>query len=119
VLLAPLGVAVCTSSTTGGAGGSIGNGGTGGTGGSGGSGGGGSGGTPSCGTCAEVFTQGGIVCGNTDGADAWQALATCACAGACADACSASFCMTAPTDPTCSTCLGTSCPSETTDCSMN
>jgi hypothetical protein len=114
-LLAALGLAACPSSTTAGAGGAI----TTGSGGSGGGGSGGSGGTPTCGTCAYVYANGGVVCGNTPSADAWQALIACACQGTCDSACGASFCTTAPVDPGCGTCLGASCAAAQTACAMN
>lgn len=63
-----------------------------------------------CGTCADVYINGGIVCGPSENSDAWQALAQCACGrGPCAAACSASFCTTKPADQTCGDCLAMSC----------
>ena len=70
-----------------------------------------------CTGCAEVYTQGGVVCGDTPSADAWQTLTDCACAGACGSACSASFCSSTPADQGCSTCLASACPALVTSCS--
>jgi hypothetical protein len=72
-----------------------------------------------CSSCAEVYTQGGTVCGDTPSGDAWQALTECACSGACASACGASFCTTSPADDTCGPCLMSACPALVMSCSMN
>jgi hypothetical protein len=79
-----------------------------------------------CGTCAEVFTNGGITCGPGPSTDAWRALADCACgAGVCAPQCGSSFCQTHPAldDPdggnTCGDCLATNCSAQATACSQN
>ena len=108
VALAALGVltlARCSngeSSNAGGAGGS----GSGGSGGAGGAGGGME--VPACGTCADVFTNGGVAC-DTSSSDALEALKTCACQGPCASACGPSLCTSAPSDMTCGACLETGC----------
>jgi hypothetical protein len=73
-----------------------------------------------CGTCAEVYTNGGYPCGPGPAADAWHALASCACgAGPCNAACLASFCVSKPADQMCSECLGTSCAAPTSACASN
>jgi len=88
----------------------------------------GAGGAPVCGSCYEVYVNGGITCGPGDSADAWRQLANCACSvDGCYDACSTSFCASlpvtgpAPGDTTdmCSTCLGTSCTAQLSNCASN
>jgi hypothetical protein len=115
--LSVLALARCSNGETGagGAGGS-GSGGTGGAGGAGGAGGGPD--VEACGTCADVFTNGGVAC---DGApsDALSALEACACDGPCASACGASLCTSAPSDPTCGACLEMSCAAQSAACAAD
>jgi hypothetical protein len=74
----------------------------------------------SCGSCAEVYTNGGIACGPGDSSDAWQALALCACgAGPCASVCMPTFCTILPADEDCGMCLITSCAAQEMDCAAN
>ena len=84
-----------------------------------------------CGTCAEVYTNGGIACGPGPAADAWRALSLCACGGTdagpsvCASQCTSSFCQTLPTlntpdgGQTCGDCLAMKCSAQVSSCSMN
>ena len=83
-------------------------------------GGGGAGNGDACGTCAQVYTNGGISCGPGSATDAWETLAHCACGGGvCAQACTASFCMTLPADVKCGECLMTSCSAQEMGCAAN
>ena len=73
-----------------------------------------------CGSCAEVYTNGGIACGPGDSDDAWQELALCACGvGPCTSACRASFCGSMPADGNCGACLIKSCASQEMSCADN
>jgi hypothetical protein len=73
-----------------------------------------------CGSCAEVYTNGGIPCGPGNSSDAWETLAQCACgAGPCTSACRPSFCMTLPADKTCGACLIMSCAAQEMSCAAN
>ncbi len=80
----------------------------------------GSGGAASCDTCANVYTNGGIVCAPGSSSDAWQALALCACdVGPCESACYKSFCQSMPADMACGTCLVAKCAAQETTCAGN
>lgn len=72
-----------------------------------------------CGTCAQVFVNGGITCGPGPSSDAFDALSLCACTGPCASACGASLCSTLPADKDCGTCVSTSCVEEEMACVEN
>lgn len=104
-------IAACESSDGGNAGGAGGSGGGGGA--------GGSGGVETCGTCADVFTNGGVACGGTSSSEALAALVACACNGPCAKDCSASLCTNVPSDATCGGCLETSCAAAQMNCAAN
>ena len=111
-----LGAAACRKGESQGDGGGN-EGGYGGEGGEGGYGGEG-GGAPACGTCASVFTNGGVTCGGTSSSDAYDALYACGC-GACSAACAGTLCMSAPPDGTCGKCLETSCAAQAKECAAN
>jgi hypothetical protein len=73
-----------------------------------------------CGTCAEIYTNGGITCGPGPAADAWRTLADCACGtGVCAFPCQQSFCQSKPADQMCGDCLAMSCSSQIATCAGN
>jgi hypothetical protein len=72
-----------------------------------------------CGTCAEVYVNGGIACGPGPSSDAFDALSLCACAGACDNACGASLCTTQPADEACGACLTMNCAAEEMTCAQN
>ncbi len=79
-----------------------------------------------CGTCSEVYTNGGITCGPGPAADAWRTLSFCACGnGPCSGSCTSSFCQTLPaTDlpdagENCGDCLAMNCASQLANCSQN
>src|SRR3954454_5236145 len=73
-----------------------------------------------CGTCSDVFVNGGVVCGGTSGSDAWDALSLCACGdGPCASACGGSLCNNESSDLMCGTCLVDSCSKQEKACADN
>lgn len=75
-----------------------------------------------CSTCADVYTNGGIVCGPGPSADAWRTLSDCACgSGPCFSACTGAgnFCTTGPATKDCSMCLADSCAAATAQCAAN
>ena len=73
-----------------------------------------------CSTCADIYTNGGIVCGPSASSDAWRTLSLCACGtGICNPSCVASFCQTMPADETCGSCLETSCAAQVAACGQN
>jgi hypothetical protein len=80
---------------------------------------GGEGGAPACTTCAEVYINGGFACGPGPSQDAWEALSSCACNGACASACYKNFCQSFSVDQDCSTCLATTCVQVRETCAAN
>jgi hypothetical protein len=83
-----------------------------------GGGGGGAGGASACvPTCGTALVNGGVPCGGGS-QDAYNALQTCGCGpnGACTTDCGGNFCMQAPADAACSTCLQKSCNAQITDC---
>ncbi len=69
-----------------------------------------------CGTCADVYVNGGIPCGPGASADAYDALALCACAGGCGTPCGGNFCVGAPADMACGECLLASCTAQQKSC---
>ena len=91
----------------------------------------GGGGGPVCGTCADIYTNGGIVCGPGSSSDAWEALALCACGGKpvgdagtiqpspCESACYASFCDSLPADMGCGACVASKCSAQVSSCGGN
>ena len=73
-----------------------------------------------CSTCADIYTNGGIVCGPSASSDAWRTLADCACGtGICNPSCVASFCASMPADENCGTCLVASCAAQVAGCAQN
>lgn len=106
-----LGVSACKAGESqGGAGGFGGTGGEGGAGGTGGD-------APACGTCAQVFTQGGVPCDDS-ASEAYNALLACAC-GPCATACGASLCASVASDQACGVCLDASCGAQHIACATH
>jgi hypothetical protein len=90
------------------------------TGGSGGAGGGGAGGgteAVACGTCAYVFSNGGVPC-DTSASDAYAALTSCAC-DTCGASCGGSLCSQKPSSATCGACLEKACGYEAQECAAN
>lgn len=77
-------------------------------------------GGPVCDTCANVYTNGGIVCGPGSSADAWRALSLCACQGStCGSTCGGNFCNSLPASDTCGACLVQFCSAQTMTCAAN
>jgi hypothetical protein len=75
-----------------------------------------------CGTCAEIYSNGGIVCAPTASSDAWQSLDDCACgAGPCGPMCAGTgnLCATGPANVACSACIATSCAVQVSECAAN
>ncbi|MFT3772006.1 MAG: hypothetical protein QM820_41900 [Minicystis sp.] len=89
-----------------------------GDGGDGGAGGDGSGGALACSTCADVFTNGGVPCGDTSSSEAYDALYACAC-GTCSAACGTNLCTSAPSNQACGQCLEDSCAAEAAECAAH
>jgi hypothetical protein len=71
-----------------------------------------------CGTCAQVFVNGGVPCDGTKSNDAYIALIHCAC-DACISGCSDTICSDLPSNGMCGDCLSMSCQAETQACADN
>lgn len=89
----------------------------GGTGGAGGGGGAGGVETVLCGSCAQVFSNGGVPC-DTSASELFDALTWCAC-NTCGAACGASLCSQKPSSATCGACLEQACGYEVQECAKN
>jgi hypothetical protein len=78
-----------------------------------------------CGTCAAVYTNGGIVCGPGGSDDAWQMLDDCACGPTCIQQClqgmdgGANLCTTGAADMGCDTCIKNNCAAPLAACAAN
>jgi hypothetical protein len=71
-----------------------------------------------CGTCAQVFVNGGVVCDGTKSSDVYTTLLHCAC-DACVAQCSDTLCAGLPSNSTCGECLVASCNDEEMACAAN
>jgi hypothetical protein len=75
-------------------------------------------GDTSCGSCASVFANGGIPCGDTASSDAYDDLLTCAC-DTCSTECSDTLCSMEPPSSACGKCLEAKCVDEQATCGDN
>jgi hypothetical protein len=78
-----------------------------------------------CSTCADVYDNGGIVCGPGDNYDAWQMLDSCACGNTCLAECytaedgGANLCTNGAANSPCNTCLMNNCTAALAACASN
>ena len=75
-------------------------------------------GDTACGSCASVFANGGIPCGDTASSDAYDALLGCAC-DTCVAECSDSLCASEASSAACGDCLEAKCVEAQAGCADN
>lgn len=71
-----------------------------------------------CGSCAYVFSNGGVPCDYTSSSEAYDTLLGCAC-DKCAMECGDSLCAATASNDTCGKCLAAQCVLEHTGCAEN